>query len=55
MADVMRTVKIPRDLYEWAEKLAQQQAEQLHRRASVNSVLVQLIERGKQEIEKDRQ
>lgn len=55
MADVLRTVKIPRDIYEWAEKLAKEQAEHLHRKPSTNSVLVQMMERGKQEMEKDRQ
>ena len=53
--DVMRTVKIPRDLYEFSERLAQEQATQLHRTPSVNSVLVQMLERGKREMEKDRQ
>lgn len=54
MADVMRTVKIPRDLYEWADQLAKEQAEQMHRRANINSVLLQLMFRGKEEVEKDR-
>lgn len=54
MADVMRTVKIPHDIYEWAERVAQEQAERLHRKPSVNSVLVQAMEEGKKQMEQDR-